>query len=155
MNWDALGATAELVAAAGVIASLIYLATQIRQSNATDKLNATLSIQASYNQVGDLFLRDVAIVSEGLEDLSKLDSEGQLAFTVIFHLFFGHVELVHSYDKKGMLDRNTLNRAYGSLRMYSQFLGVRQWWAAVGSQTFSDEFVLFVESNGMKAPDAT
>ena len=155
MNWDALGATAELVAAGGVIASLIYLATQIRQSNSTDKLNATLSIQASYNQVGGLFLRDVALFSKGLEDLSNLDSEGQLAFAVIFHLFFGHIELVHSYDEKGMLDQNTLNRSYGSLRMYSQLLGVRQWWTANGRQTFSDEFVLFVESNGMKALDAT
>lgn len=128
---------------------------KIKRSNATDKLNATLNIQSSYNQVGDLFLRDVALVSRGLEDFSKLDSEEQLAFTVIFHLFFGHVELVHSYDEKGVLDQNTLNRNYGSLRMYSQLHGVRQWWAAVGSQTFSDEFVLFVESNGMKAPDAT
>jgi hypothetical protein len=155
MNWDALGATAELVAAGGVIASLIYLATQIRQSNATDKLNATLSIQSSYNQVGDLFLRDVALVSKGLEDLSKLDSEERLAFIVIFHLYFGHTELVHSYDEKGVLDQNTLNRCYGSLRAYSQLHGVRQWWAEFGSQTFSKEFVLFVESNGMKPPDAT
>ncbi len=31
MNWDAIGAIAELLGAIGVIASLIYLATQIRQ----------------------------------------------------------------------------------------------------------------------------
>ncbi len=33
MNWDAIGAIAELLGAVGVIASLIYLATQIRQSH--------------------------------------------------------------------------------------------------------------------------
>jgi len=32
MNWDAVGAIAELLGAIGVIASLVYLATQIRQS---------------------------------------------------------------------------------------------------------------------------
>ena len=32
MNWDAIGAVAELLAAAGVVASLVYLATQMRQS---------------------------------------------------------------------------------------------------------------------------
>jgi len=32
MNWDAIGAIAELLGAVGVIASLVYLATQIRQS---------------------------------------------------------------------------------------------------------------------------
>ncbi len=32
MNWDAIGAIAELLGAVGVIASLVYLATQIRHS---------------------------------------------------------------------------------------------------------------------------
>ena len=32
MNWDAIGAIGELIGAAGVIATLLYLATQIRQS---------------------------------------------------------------------------------------------------------------------------
>ncbi len=32
MNWDALGAIAELLGAVGVIASLLYLGRQIRQS---------------------------------------------------------------------------------------------------------------------------
>jgi hypothetical protein len=32
MNWDAIGATAESIAALGVITSLIYLAVQIRSS---------------------------------------------------------------------------------------------------------------------------
>ncbi len=32
MNWDAIGAIEELLGAVGVIASLVYLATQIRQS---------------------------------------------------------------------------------------------------------------------------
>jgi hypothetical protein len=58
MNWDAIGAMAELVGAAGVIFSLVYLARQIRQSNVTDQLTATLSLQSSYNEVGVLFLRD-------------------------------------------------------------------------------------------------
>ena len=32
MNWDAIGAVAELLGAIGVIASLIYVATQIRRN---------------------------------------------------------------------------------------------------------------------------
>ena len=33
MNWEAVGAIAEALGATGVIASLIYVATQVRQSN--------------------------------------------------------------------------------------------------------------------------
>ena len=65
MNWDAVGAVAEVVGALGVIISLVYLALQIRQSNSTDKLTATLSLQESYNQVGDIFLREGSYLSAG------------------------------------------------------------------------------------------
>jgi hypothetical protein len=37
MNWDAIGAVAELVGAAGVIVSLVYLAGQIRQSTRSSR----------------------------------------------------------------------------------------------------------------------
>ncbi len=145
MNWDALGAGAELVAAVGVIFSLVYLARQIRQSNATDQLTATLSLQSSYNEVGDLFLRDGDTVSKGLVDLDSLDPAGQLKFLVIFHLFFGHVELVHSHERKGMLDPDLLNRTYTSLYGYYRQPGVKQWWNRIGRGQFSSEFVAFVE----------
>jgi hypothetical protein len=55
MSWDALSAIAEITAALGVIASLVYLGRQIQQSNATERLNVTLNLQSSYNEVGDLF----------------------------------------------------------------------------------------------------
>jgi len=145
MNWDAIGAVAELVAAVGVIFSLVYLARQIRQSNATDQLTATLSLQSSYNECGDLFLRDGDVVAQGLVDLDSLDPAGQLKFLVIFHLFFGHVELVHSHERKGMLDPDLLNRTYTSLYAYYRLPGVKQWWDRMGRGQFSREFVAFVE----------
>ena len=46
MNWDAIGAIAELVGALGVVASLGYFAVQIRQSTAQSRTN-TRAIEAS------------------------------------------------------------------------------------------------------------
>ena len=34
MNWDAVGAFAELAGALGIVVSLVYLATQLRQNSA-------------------------------------------------------------------------------------------------------------------------
>ena len=42
MNWDAVSATAETMAAVGVIITLIYLAAQIRESNRT---NTAMALQ--------------------------------------------------------------------------------------------------------------
>ena len=40
MNWEAIGAIAEAVGAAGVIASLVYLGSQIRSSTRAAKVTA-------------------------------------------------------------------------------------------------------------------
>lgn len=53
MNWDAIAAIAELLAALGVIGSLIYLATQIRQNSQSVKSE---SVRQLLGQSSDLFL---------------------------------------------------------------------------------------------------
>ena len=53
MNWDAIGAIAESIGALGVIASLIYLATQIRQNSRSVKAE---SVRQLLGQSSDLFL---------------------------------------------------------------------------------------------------
>lgn len=145
MNWDAIGAVAEVIGAAGVILSLIYLALQIRQSNGTDKLNATLSLQNSYNQVGDSFLRDGELIAKGFPNYHELAPAEKLKFSVIYHLFFGHIELIFGHDEKGFVDLDLSNRTYQTMRDHYAFPGVKQWWHEVGKNTFSDEFIKFVE----------
>ena len=44
MNWDAIGAIAELLGAVGVIATLAYLAQQIRQNTSTVRSSAAASL---------------------------------------------------------------------------------------------------------------
>jgi hypothetical protein len=146
MYWEAISAVAELAGALGVIASLIYLARQIRQSNASDRMNTTLNLQSSYNEVGSLFLRDAETMSKGFAGLATLTDEEGAKFSVFFHLYFGHVELVHSYEKQGMLDNETLKRTYGAMRFYLQLQGVQDWWNEAGRVTFSDDFVKFAEA---------
>lgn len=154
MNWDAIAAVAEITAALGVIVSLVYLGRQIRQSNATDKLSTTLNLQSSYNEVGESFLRNSEVMSRGLRDLPALDEAEQLTFAVTLHLYFGHIELVHSYDRQGMLDAPTVNRTYKALDFYLVTPGVQDWWRTAGRITFSDEFVAFVEDRDGNSDDA-
>ncbi len=47
MNWDAIGAIAELLGAVGVIASLVYLATQIRGSREATKVMVRQDVSQS------------------------------------------------------------------------------------------------------------
>ena len=83
MNWEAVGALAELLGAFGVIASLIYLASQIRQntnavrgsaheSSVSRNTTWTVAIGSS-PQVADLFVR-------AHQDYQALSSPERLQF---------------------------------------------------------------------------
>jgi len=69
MNWDAIGAIAELIGAIAVILTLIYLSVQVRQSASAiftqtlDALNARL---ATSRELSDIWLR-------GRRDITSLD----------------------------------------------------------------------------------
>ena len=56
MNWDAIGAIAELGGAIGVILTLFYLAVQIKISSAADNANAYQSLMDSWHQATALLL---------------------------------------------------------------------------------------------------
>ena len=56
MNWDAIGAVGEIVGAVAVIATLIYLAIQIKDSARAARsaavTDATTAMQAFYQELG-------------------------------------------------------------------------------------------------------
>ena len=90
MNWDALAAIAELLGAIGVLASLLYLGTQIRQNTVwlrqqafqlgTNEVRRWASHFSDSHANSELFLR-------GQKDFRSLDSTERFRFTMmIFEL---------------------------------------------------------------------
>jgi hypothetical protein len=51
VNWDAIGAIAELVGAAGVVASLVYLTSQIRSNSRSVEAATSHSIARARNEI--------------------------------------------------------------------------------------------------------
>ena len=56
MNWDAIGAIAETLGAVGVIASLAYLAGQVRDSRRSLRASASQLTPASAKEIGGCIL---------------------------------------------------------------------------------------------------
>jgi hypothetical protein len=90
VNWDALAATAELLSALGVLASLLYVGTQIRQNTAwlrqqafqlgTNEVRRWASHFSDSQANSELFLK-------GQKDFGSLDPVAQFRFTMmIFEL---------------------------------------------------------------------
>ncbi len=111
MNWDAIGAIAELLGAIGVIASLVYLATQIRHSReqmsqntralrasayqgVLDQRDALMLPLVQSGEIADLAMRGLT----GRESLSEVD---WVRFNVWFVTVMSNLENIHYQHRVG------------------------------------------------------
>jgi hypothetical protein len=113
MNWDAVGAIAELVGALGVVASLAYLAIQIRQSTAQSRVNTTAIESSAFQQLLDhhslLNLRlvdDPGLLKLSLSvDEASLDPLEEQRFIVLASLIFRSLYNAWCLFEKGLVSK--------------------------------------------------
>ena len=107
MNWEALGALAELLAAIAVLPTLVYLALQLRQntralqSSTFQDLSATMSLSsemiASTPEVASLIVR----ANHGLAELNE---EERVRFSFLLMLDFRRLESLYVQNSFGFID---------------------------------------------------
>lgn len=140
-SWEAIGAVAELLGAAGVIASLIYLAHQVRHSaylsrqeaarSVMSKLNATMDYLAASHDRSDLWVR-------GSSGLGSLRDEAEVVqFSAFLITFFRTYEELFYYRKRGV--EWDWGGFEAQVRATLAAPGVREWWTT-RSDFLSAEF---------------
>ena len=140
MNWDAIGAIAELLGAVGVIASLVYLATQIRHSREQMEQNTRTTRASAYQEfTGQLHSTMMSAgenpqweqaVMKGWADFSRLSKEDAFRFTLYMTGVANAFDNAHYQHRLGMLDEDRWQKHYADVRTIFQFPGVAQWWRA-------------------------
>jgi hypothetical protein len=85
MNWDALGAVAELGGAIGVIATLFYLALQIRRSAAVENANAYDNLVNGWHNATALLLdsENRATFLKAIDGYDELSEDERFQFHVL------------------------------------------------------------------------
>jgi len=162
MNWDAIGAIAELLGAVGVIASLVYLATQIRQSREQMSQNTRAMRAGSYQQylahLNDHMNRPgdnpehSEIIRMGLADFTRLNEKDSFRFNLwIAGASHAFDNALYQY-RAGMLDEDRWQKHYADVRGFFQSPGVAQWWRAAPPNV-SPEFIALVEEILGEEPD--
>jgi len=149
MNWDALGAIGEIAGALGVIVSLIYLATQIRNQNKESQLTAINSMTSQWNA----FMADMATNSElariwsiGLTDLDSLDSTEFVQLSTHFNRIFRIYESMYRQQQAGRLDEELWGGLTRSMADFTKSPGVKAWWQLRG-HWYSSDFGRYVQSH--------
>ena len=159
MNWEAIGAIGEVVGAVGVVATLLYLAVQVRLSRqATDantQVNRAASAALSQDAnagINQLLASNTSLsklLSSAMEQgsLDGMSSDEVLRFHMLMRAAVQIMEATNFRYEEGLLDP----RIWALRRNWTKSLietdPVADWWAAEReSSCFTNEFIADIES---------
>ncbi len=157
MNWEAIGAIGEITGALGVIASLVYLAAQIRHGSRQTELN-TRSVQASaYQQLIDHHTSlnmQLATSSDLFDTLRKAEERGidgleMMEFSVWETFIAGYVRsFLNGYylHQQGFISAEQWANFSHGLEALAQRGSFQAWWATEKDvRRFPPGFVAIVD----------
>lgn len=149
MNWDAVGATAELLGAIGVIVSLVYLASQIRQSSTVNRLTLQENYIAGLTDIfvsisADRELNRIWRLGNSTDEMSDEDRE---RLGMIYHSLFQRFELVW---ESGQLDSPTGRRTRRLIDRSVRSPATQSWWSRQ-RELYDSSFVEYVDDRMRRA----
>ena len=143
MTLDNLGSIGEFVGAIAVLASLIYLALQVRQAT---KWQRHAAFEAMAGRAADWWANisrdpEVArIYLDGCTDLGSLEREDRVRFHALLIQLFVGCEMMVRMSEDRLLDAQIRDTVEGFLRSLLGTPGVRAWWHEQGSEVVSADF---------------
>ena len=146
MTIEALGSIGELVAAIATIATLFYLAMQIRHSSeATRGASQQALIDTSFDASWELG-RNVElarVVGAGLLDFDALDDRDKTTFTFIVQRYVGNLEKGLRLRERGLIDGETVDSVANGVLMVVRSPGGAKWWQVyrAGAATIVVEYL--------------
>jgi len=150
VSWDAIAAVGELLGAAGVIASLLYLASHLRQNTEAVKASAAADAASSMRDVVDPVLvspEASGLIARGFDDPGALEpSERAWAINMVFNLLRAW-ETLHFQFLQGHADRETFESYERLYLHYFHSPLVSEYWA-MRESLFTPRFVAYVNRLG-------
>jgi hypothetical protein len=146
LTLEALGNIGELVGALGVIASLAYLALQIRQNTNAIKASSHHALNDAFSNFLELLItnrRAARILESGIRGLDALDEDERDTFYSVLALLFNFFENTFVHYQRGLLDEGQWDRWKIAIGWYAGFPGIAVWWQN-RSAVFGEEFRKFV-----------
>ena len=148
MNWDAIGAIAETLGAVGVIASLVYLAGQIRQNTRTVRSSTYQGLIGLTQQAHMPIALDgdtSEIVRKGMQNSSQMNEADAFRFHWIMSGSFAGAENAMYQFENGMLSEDRWQSQFEVIRWFVAAPGVRSWWATYTTTHMNPKFVRVVD----------
>lgn len=143
MNWDAAATIAEIVGAGGVIASLIYLSIQIRQSTKVSRAEMTKDLYlASRTAIMDIASNDA--LAKISTEIRQFENEDVMRRNMFYQSFFRLYELQYNLKNQDLLD-DDIARSYALIiQMWARTIYFADYWARHRGE-FNEVFANYVD----------
>lgn len=154
MNWEAIGAVGEIVGAAAVVVSVIYLALQIRTQNLESRLGATRDLASKRAEpmkvlLGNEDAIDVWLLA--LRGYENLKGKERFKASVMFNLIMRNAEQDFLHKGTGHADDPYLESVDRVLSLNVSSPGLQQWWRTTGdlfNQHFQNHVNNMIKNQG-------
>ena len=124
MNWEALGAIGEIVGAIAVIATLGYVALQIRQNTRSMRASTSSAAATAARDFSGAIARDAELANlyeTGLRSLDSLNPSQRAQFDQLLITLFSHYEDLYYQQRDGSVHADIWEgRVEAMLRLLSQ-----------------------------------
>lgn len=147
MNWDAIGTIAEVVGAAAVVGTLVYLAIQIRQGNENDRVQGIQQLGRDYAAHTAVVTNDgmVGCFMKGLNRYGELSPEERAKFEYCVggYINLGEAALYHA-EVNRLHEAIEMLGAYLGPRLFA-YTGFRDWWRHGDGAGFAESTQAWVD----------
>jgi hypothetical protein len=143
-DWGAVG---EVVGAIGVILTLIYLATQIRQNTRQLRSEGHQGITGSYNDTLSQLLADDSLFKtliRGCQDWESITTFQQSRCHIFFHQHLMHFRMAFQLHDKGAIDDDVFRSIEDVHIKFMANPGARVWWGMVGESLVEDQLARMI-----------
>lgn len=147
MNWDAIGAIGEFVGAIAVVASLVYLALQIRTQNRESRIASVHQVIEGYrSSISAVHEPEMAeIILAAIDDFDGLTPPKRLRFNVYLTSTFRAFEDAYFQRLEDRLDAETWEALLAPLVDFKSTDGFQKFWAN-RRHHFRKDFADYVDS---------
>ena len=131
VNWDAVGAIAELGGAAAVMASLVYLANQIRHSSRSVEAATNHAIARGRNELNIAIAANPElseILVRGGRDYASLQPGERQRYDLVVISSLNIIEDAYVQYSKGLVSRESWEENLSVLSRQFAQPGAREWW---------------------------
>ena len=164
MTIQELGSIGEFVAAVATIATLFYLALQIRQNTRaveeqcrTQRQNSVLGARSAFTEWRSLVIQDPSIAAiwrKGNQDLEHLNEDERTQLDLLLVDFFWAHATIWLQMKDGLVDEPLWEMSSSNVAIYAG-PGVRAWWSSSPHRSeYPDEFIKSIDDLLSEEPAA-